>query len=225
MASGLPYTLKKLRAKEDLSQQAVADTLGFSRSTLGNYEHGTRTPDLATMSLFADFYGVTIDYLQGRSSNPSLNRKDETDVSKNVEGWSTMKLPNRMRELRRLNRFSQEDIAIKLGISTSAYGFYEQGKTIPNAKTLVFLADLYDVSVDYLFGGSNTTRLKTSNEIDVASEFRDIRNKLESEMLRITLDGEEISEEVKEFILDQLENTLIIAEIKVKGKFTPKNNK
>lgn len=225
MNSGLPNTLKKLRVKKGWSQQAVADALGFSRSALGNYEQGIRTPDLDTMSSFADFYDVTIDYLQGRSSNPSLYHENEIDISKNVEKRCTMKLSNRMRELRRLNRFSQEDIALKLGISTSAYGFYEQGKTIPNAKTLVFLADLYDVSVDYLLGRSNTTRLKTSNEIDVASEFRDIRNKLESEMLRITLDGEEVSEEVKEFILDQLKNSLIIAEIKVKGKFTPKNNK
>lgn len=225
MASGLPYTLKKLRVKKGWSQQAVADALGFSRSALGNYEQGIRTPDLDTMSSFADFYDVTIDYLQGRSSNPSLYHENEIDISKNVEKRCTMKLSNRMRELRRLNRFSQEDIAVKLGISTSAYGFYEQGKTTPNAKTLVFLADLYDVSVDYLLGRSNTTRLKTSNEIDVASEFRDIRDKLQSDTIRITLDGEEVSEEVKEFILDQMQNTLIIAEVKVKGKFTPKNNK
>ncbi len=223
MNSRLPYTLKKLRTKKGLSQQAVADVLGFSRSTLGNYEQGTRTPDLATMSSFADFYGVTIDYLQGRSSSQSLNYEDEISPSASVEESRTMKLPNRMRELRRLNKFSQEDIAIKLGISTSAYGFYEQGKTIPNAKTLEFLADLYGVTVDYLLGRNCDPRLKSDNEIDLVSEFRDMRDKLESQAMRITIDREEVSEEVKKFILDQMQNTLVLTEIKVKGKFTPNN--
>lgn len=225
MNSRLPYTLKKLRTKKGLSQQAVADALGLSRSTLGNYEQGTRTPDLDTMSSFADFYGVTIDYLHGRSSNPSLNHEDEIRLSKNADDSRTMKLTNRIRELRRLNKLSQEDIAIKLGISTSAYGFYEQGKTAPSAKTLEFLADLYNVTVDYLLGRNYDPRLKPSNEIDLVSEFRDIRDKLQSDTIRITLDGEEVSEEVKESILDQMQNTLIIAEVKVKGKFTPKNYK
>lgn len=138
MNSELSNTLKKLRAQRGLSQQAVSDALGFSRSTLGNYEQGTRTPDLATMSLFADFYGVTIDYLQGRSSNPSLNHKDEIDISKNVE---------------------------------------------------------------------------------------EMKESLENGSLRMSLDGEEITDEVKEFILDQIENTLTLAKIKSKEKFTPKKYK
>lgn len=63
-----------------------------------------------------------------------------------------MRLQDRLKELRKEHNFRQEEIAEKLGITTSAYGFYEQGKTIPNAVTIVFLADLYDVSADYLLG-------------------------------------------------------------------------
>lgn len=58
----------------------------------------------------------------------------------------------RLRELRKQNNLSQSEVAEKLGISASAYGFYEQGKTIPNAESLNVLADLYDVSTDYLLG-------------------------------------------------------------------------
>ena len=58
----------------------------------------------------------------------------------------------RLRELRKQNNLSQSEIAEKLGITASAYGFYEQGKTIPNAEVLNILADLYDVSTDYLLG-------------------------------------------------------------------------
>lgn len=57
-----------------------------------------------------------------------------------------------LRELRKQNKLSQSEVAEKLGITASAYGFYEQGKTVPNAEVLNVLADLYDVSTDYLLG-------------------------------------------------------------------------
>lgn len=136
-----------------------------------------------------------------------------------------MKLSNRMRELRRMNGFSQEDIAKKLDISTSAYGFYEQGKTVPNAKTLEFLADMYEVTVDYLLGRSSNPRLKTRDEVDIARNVEEMKQSLENGSLRMSLDGEEITDEVKEFILDQIENTITLAKIKSKDKFTPKKYK
>ena len=133
-----------------------------------------------------------------------------------------MKLTDRMRELRKTNNYSQEDIAKKLDISTSAYGFYEQGKTTPNAKTLEYLADLYNVTVDYLLGRTSNPRLNARDEVDIACNIRDMRQQMDSGVLRMSLDGEEVSDEVKEFILDQMENALIIAKIKAKEKFTPK---
>lgn len=136
-----------------------------------------------------------------------------------------MKLSNRMRELRRMNGFSQEDIAKRLDISTSAYGFYEQGKTVPNAKTLEFLADMYEVTVDYLLGRSSNPRLKARDEVDIARNVEEMKQSLENGSLRMSLDGEEITDEVKEFILDQIENTITLAKIKSKDKFTPKKYK
>lgn len=136
-----------------------------------------------------------------------------------------MKLSNRMRELRRINGFSQEDIAKRLDISTSAYGFYEQGKTVPNAKTLEFLADMYEVTVDYLLGRSSNPRLKARDEVDIARNVEEMKQSLENGSLRMSLDGEEITDEVKEFILDQIENTITLAKIKSKDKFTPKKYK
>lgn len=59
---------------------------------------------------------------------------------------------DRLRELRKQNKLSQSEVAEKLGITASAYGFYEQGKTIPNAEALSILADLFNVSTDYLLG-------------------------------------------------------------------------
>ncbi len=59
-------TLKKLREDRHLTQQDVADGINVNGSTYKNYEYGRREPDLETVSKFADFYGVTTDYLLGR---------------------------------------------------------------------------------------------------------------------------------------------------------------
>ncbi|NLY08565.1 MAG: helix-turn-helix transcriptional regulator [Tissierellia bacterium] len=132
---------------------------------------------------------------------------------------------NRLRELRRINGFSQTDIADKLEISTSAYGFYEQGKTIPSAETIVKLSDYFSVTADYLLGRSIHPKLNRKDEVDIQRDLDDMKLQLESGTLRMSLDGEELDDEIKQFIIDNMENTLILAKIRAKEKFTPKRRK
>ena len=61
-------------------------------------------------------------------------------------------LENRLKSLRKENGYTQEDVAKKLGLTKSAYGYYEQGKTVPDAHTLSKLANIFDVSTDYILG-------------------------------------------------------------------------
>ena len=55
-------------------------------------------------------------------------------------------------EQRKLNRLTQREVAERLGISQPSYIRYENGKAEPRLENLVKLADLFDVSVDYLLG-------------------------------------------------------------------------
>lgn len=61
-------------------------------------------------------------------------------------------ISERLKALRQEKDVLQKDIANYLNISTSAYGFYEQGKRTPDANIINKLADYFDVSVDYLIG-------------------------------------------------------------------------
>lgn len=63
----LGQKLTALRKDKNLTQQQMADALGMSRGTLGHYEIGRREPDYETLQQFADFFGVTTDYLLGRT--------------------------------------------------------------------------------------------------------------------------------------------------------------
>ena len=55
-------------------------------------------------------------------------------------------------KLRKKAGLTQKELCNKLNVSRSTYNGYELDKFEPNIETLKKLADLYDVSVDYLIG-------------------------------------------------------------------------
>lgn len=58
----------------------------------------------------------------------------------------------RLRQLRKAKGMTQEQVAAYLNAAKSTVSQYENNVNEPDLKTLVKLADLFNVSVDYLFG-------------------------------------------------------------------------
>lgn len=65
----LGLRLANMRKKNKMTQQELADKLGFSRGQLANYEQGQREPDYDTLQKIADFFEVSTDYLLGRTDD------------------------------------------------------------------------------------------------------------------------------------------------------------
>ena len=61
-------------------------------------------------------------------------------------------LGQRMKKLREENQISQVNMAKELGVAQNAIFRYETGKSFPNYETLVFYADKFGVTLDWLFG-------------------------------------------------------------------------
>lgn len=60
--------LKELRIKEDLSQEDLAEKLNIPRTTISHYENDPeRLPRRDRLYEIADFFGVNVEYLLGRS--------------------------------------------------------------------------------------------------------------------------------------------------------------
>lgn len=59
--------LRELREGRGLTQAAVADVLLCDQSLYSKYERGERSLPLELAAKLADFYGVTLDYLVGRT--------------------------------------------------------------------------------------------------------------------------------------------------------------
>ncbi len=93
-----------------------------------------------------------------------------------------------LKKLRHNKGVKQQDVAKAIGISKSGYGYYEQGRSMPDLEMLLKLAKYFNVSVDCLLGlskidaplsdvidsecGSNTLLKKTSETL--AEKFLDL---------------------------------------------------
>lgn len=67
MNADFPRILTLLRKERGLSQKQVAQQLGISQALLSHYEKGIRECGLDFLCRCAEFYGVSCDYLLGRT--------------------------------------------------------------------------------------------------------------------------------------------------------------
>ena len=67
-------TMSALRRARGLSQRTAAADLHISQALLSHYENGAREPGLAFVCRACDYYGVSADYLLGRTEENSDSR-------------------------------------------------------------------------------------------------------------------------------------------------------
>lgn len=56
-----------LRKERDLSQEDIGKLINKKRSTVSGYETEGKEPDIETLCFLADYFGVSTDYLMGKS--------------------------------------------------------------------------------------------------------------------------------------------------------------
>lgn len=72
--------MRNLRDEKGISQAELAKILNVNRMTVNNYETGKRVPDIDFAINAADYFGVTVEYLSGRTEF-----RDKEDFIKTVE--------------------------------------------------------------------------------------------------------------------------------------------
>lgn len=66
--------LRDLREDSDLNQTEIAKLLFTSQTVYSRYERGVLTIPVEHLLILADFYGVSIDYILGRTNNKKINK-------------------------------------------------------------------------------------------------------------------------------------------------------
>lgn len=69
--------LKQLRKEKGLTLDEIQNQTGIKRGTFNNYEAGKTEPKLETWQKLADFFGVSVPYLQGIDNEPSSGYSKE----------------------------------------------------------------------------------------------------------------------------------------------------
>ncbi len=69
MNKDFPRVMKLLRKERGLRQKEAADQLGIAQALLSHYENGKRECGLDFLVHAANFYGVSVDYILGRTSS------------------------------------------------------------------------------------------------------------------------------------------------------------
>ena len=62
--------IKELADKQGISLNKLEEKLGFSRNTIYNMKKST--PNVERVSMIADYFNVSTDYLLGRTDNPNV---------------------------------------------------------------------------------------------------------------------------------------------------------
>lgn len=68
---------KKIRVEMKLTQKQVADGIGIAEQAYQRYEYGRTNPSASVLIALADYFGVSLDYLTGRSDCPDMVVKDK----------------------------------------------------------------------------------------------------------------------------------------------------
>ena len=87
--------IKLLRKRKGRTQDDVAHSLSMKRPTLSGYENGVGQPNLSTLTLFSDYFGVAIDTL----IKVDLESLSESQLSQMERGYDIYIKGNNLRVL------------------------------------------------------------------------------------------------------------------------------
>lgn len=131
-----------------------------------------------------------------------------------------MTLKERIKELANERGISLPELEATLGFGNSTIVKWD--KSVPNAEKLNTVAKYFGVSMDYLLNGASPETLTQRDNRDIAKRLERTLSDLESSQEALMFSGEPLDEETKELLKASLENSIRIAKINAKQKFTPK---
>ena len=164
--------LKELRQSKGLSQSELAQKVGISEQSVSFYENNRRKPKIETWNKLADFFNVSVPFLQGLTEPK-----------------------NRLKELRQKKNLTLKRLGKHVGMLDSTLSQYETGKREPGQEVWQKLAYYFGVSVSYIRGDLdtemltkiiNTMYLIICNRIPMCSDRETIDNTEDSRTIAAT---------------------------------------
>lgn len=132
------------RIKQNLSQQEIADILGYTSQTISNFERDKAFPDLSIWSKYAETLNVDLSSFimakEAKINNLCSSLKFDKD-----------KFAKNLKYLRKKNNLTQKDLAKLIQVNNKTIMSYENGKSFPSLSSFIKLCNLYKLKADELY--------------------------------------------------------------------------
>lgn len=199
--------LKTLRKQKGLTQTKFAKDFNIATGTIGMWETGKRQPDYNTLVKIAKYFDVSINYLLEEQAEP-----EELQIAR-----------SRTRELHETNSVPTiQTIEEKTGTSYTTFRQWYEGTGDYFNDKLYLIADLYNVSIDYLLGRQE--QLPELNNKD-QKEIQKILDETKEQLLSqdgLMFDGVPATEEDVQKIIMAMQMGMEMIKKENKANFTPK---
>lgn len=149
--------LLKQRIKQGLSQQDLADFLGYTNQTISNFERDKAFPDLSIWSKYASVLNLDLESFIFAKENKN------NDLCSSLR-FDKEKFAKNLKYLRKKNNLTQIDLSKMIQVNSKTIMSYENGKTFPSLDSFVKLCNLYKLKVDELYFVINLKDDKSNNE-------------------------------------------------------------
>lgn len=182
----MPNRLKQLRKEKGLTLDEIQSKTGIKRGTYNNYENGVTEPKLETWQKLADFFGVSVSYLQGigtiRDPEANINTlKDELykNISSNISNklllFNGKKLNSQAKE--ELTNITVEKFVniFDTVIKNVDMGTYLKDRYVSLAKNIDNITTLNDINAmvtrGLMLALESTTDKEAKNKLNVIMEI------------------------------------------------------
>lgn len=136
--------LKEIREANGHKQYSISKELGIARGTYACWEIEQDIIPLKRLNDFCNICNVSIDYaLDLTNINNYKNSKKKINITKSKE---------RIKEIRKINKDTQANIAKEFNIDRSLISKYEKGVSLMSTSYLINYSHKYNISCDYLLG-------------------------------------------------------------------------
>lgn len=132
--------LRELRLRAGKSQVQVAREIDMNQTAISNSELNRVKPQHKTILRWAEYYGVSPDYLLGHPYNPKQTRESAIAIDAGKA----------IRFIRRAKGLSLEALARKMDIDPSAVSYFETRATKHRPSVIRRYADALGVDYEYI---------------------------------------------------------------------------
>lgn len=158
MKNDIGKSIKFYRETRHWSQSKLAEHLGVSQRNVSYYESGERIPPADVLKKISTLFDVPVDVLLGLKKTDQGNDCYSYFYEEGNANWN-------MRKIASSKNISYNSLMEKSCIDKERFNLLWYGNVQPVAEELIRIAQVLDVSTDYLLDNSQREKISSDEEL------------------------------------------------------------